>query len=189
MIVMIGGMPGSGKSTIGQDIACALGIEELIHTDTLKTLRKVAGVADVSVAPSHSAGRVLGVDDFAGYAVHSTAYGLLFNEIAQYSCDKKILIEGVQCSPALYDSLPGKKIGFYLTCPPVLRRERLQQKMYKRTGAKPLWLEHFDTICSLDRHLLQQTSQYGMIAVDNLCRCRSKGEMVEMIKDAYRQNS
>jgi len=173
-VLVIGGMPGCGKTTLAINVARDMGLEEVVQTDVLKTVLKATGRHDASVDTSHNAWRRLGEEKSpsalkTGYRLHTDAYQNLLQDIVTISTGmgKALVLEGAQISPFNFATLEGRKLGYYITCPPEERRRRLALKQAKRSCENPEWVAHFDDICFLDEWLCAEAWRSGMAVVEN----------------------
>src|ERR1035438_3494154 len=146
-IIVVGGMPGCGKTTVALNLARDLGLEELVQTDLLKTVLKASGRTDAVVDTSHNSWRYFGKKTKTslkrGYLLHTNGYRQLLQGVVQISTDmgKHLVMEGVQASPANFKVLSGIKAGFYLTCSPEERHFRLLDKQSKRFKPNLEWID------------------------------------------------
>ena len=173
-VLVIGGMPGCGKTTLAINVARDMGLEEVVQTDVLKTVLKASGCRDASVDTSHNAWRRLGGEKSpsalkAGYRLHTDTYRKLLQDIVSISAGmgKALVLEGAQISPFNFEVLEGRKLGYYITCPPEERRRRLALKQARRSCENSEWVTHFDDICLLDEWLCAEAWRSGMTVVEN----------------------
>ena len=59
-VILINGVPGSGKTTIAYKLAAILEIEEVIQTDTIKEVFKVINHPEIALSTTHSAWKFFG---------------------------------------------------------------------------------------------------------------------------------
>src|SRR5689334_7422819 len=123
-VLVISGMPGAGKSTIARLLAAKHNVEELIHTDSIKTALQVLGDTSLRMEKSHTAWQQCGTTPTQGYVAYTRAWQRFFIDFVAHSeaMGKTIIIDGVQLSAETFALLPAKEKRYiYLTCEPAER--------------------------------------------------------------------
>lgn len=167
VVIAISGMPGSGKTTLAISLAKELQIEEIVHTDVLKTFFKCTDPFSIACGVSHNCWKLFGKPTkkniLKGYKEHTNAYEkLLIAYVKEMEkMGKDIIIEGVQISPNIFNNLPIKnKIYFYLTCNPKERKKRLSQKQSRRRIYNPHWDKNVSYMETIDSHIIKSFPEF-----------------------------
>ena len=194
-VIVINGMPGSGKTTIAFTLASMLGIEQVVQTDVIKEILKINNYPEISYCPSHKAWEFFGIRNakniISGFEMHCRFfenYLLSISKIAEEK-GKTIIIEGVQAIPNFFKKLKCKKIGFYLYLNDEkehIRRFKLKNK--KRVIKNNGWFENFEIIRLLDSYMVSLASEAGMQVIDNSNFFRTINEIVKNLNDGILKN-
>ena len=176
MIICIGGMPGSGKTTIAKKLAAKYNIECIVQTDVLKALFVALNVCPQLVVPSHQAWRKSGDENnlIPFFDSQRNKFSALILKMMDYFCKREVpvIFEGVHIDPQLAkrDSV----VYFYLTVCESTRDHRLRTKATGMRIAE--WLNSFPYICKLDQYM---RDTYPAFVVEN----ESMDKTLQMIDD------
>jgi 2-phosphoglycerate kinase len=173
-VILISGVPGSGKTTVSLELARIFGIEQIIQTDTIKEIFQVNGYEPISYTSTHSAWRHFGEKNvnniIKGYCAHSACFEQLLLRLISLTQEKgkHIIVEGAQITPRLFSQIQTQKIGFYLYVnDPTEHLSRFAQKNGRRTKTNINWGENYDAIRTIDLYLRQMCEKSGIIMLHN----------------------
>ncbi|MDD5418207.1 MAG: AAA family ATPase [Candidatus Nanoarchaeia archaeon] len=175
MIIIINGVPGSGKTTIAHRIASLLGIDLVIQTDTIKEIFRMHNLPEISYTNTHEAWKFISSEKtsntvIAGFRKHAEFYERYISKLAEVCHEKKhIIIEGVQATPKLFDMIKSdEKMGFYLKIPEKeehLGRFELKNLMRREKNSK--WYANYNSITLIEEHLLKLAENSGFKIINN----------------------
>ncbi len=201
LLVLLGGVPGTGKSTVATELANALGIVRTQSTDMLREVMRILIPERVSPplhTSSFNAGRVVGSGDI--YTVkdeENLLYGFQRQtELVEVACQAvlqralnervSMILEGVHIRPTLLQHLSESDavIAPFTLC--VLDKESLvshikgrRVKTRQRRAAR--YLEKIDDIWQLQSALLSEADSADIQILNNLDREETVGEIVKTI--------
>lgn len=192
-VIVIGGMPGSGKTTLAMALAHHHRIEQVIQTDTIKELFQLQQYPEIAYTFTHQAWKFIGEKTteniITGFNAHASYFEPVLQGLAAITGEKgkQIIIEGAQATPAFFSGLPVRqKIGFFLTVNSKERGQRFYQKNTRRTIPNQRWQENMETILLLDSYLQQEAARNGMIIISNNNLEDSLTFMRQQIKNIHR---
>ncbi|MFA5141853.1 MAG: AAA family ATPase [Candidatus Woesearchaeota archaeon] len=159
-VILIGGVPGSGKTTIALELGRLLGIEQIVQTDTIKEMFQLQESPEYTYIATHKAWSLIGdktkENIIKGYDLHARSFektllGLI--ELTQKK-GKNIIIEGVQINPELVSKILAPNVCFYLYVEQDSEhKKRFNLKNINRNKINTGWYENFDAIKAIDLYL------------------------------------
>ncbi len=189
LVILLGGSPGSGKSTIAADMASRLNIVRTQSTDMLREVMR--SIISINVQPllhrsSFSAWTLLSnanskdeaytdallVEGFTKQAaILSTAIEAVIQRAVRESVS--LIVEGVHLHPASTSAFTA--LDDALVVPVMLAvpsSKGLRKRITGRSSAAPQrraqhYLEHFDSIWKLQSYLLDEADQAGVPIIIN----------------------
>lgn len=183
LLVLIGGAPGCGKSTLGTQIAHVLDIVWVQSTDMLREVMRMT-LPERLLPPLHEssfrAWRRLAVDPSADKNARMTAGYLAQKELVEVACDAVVqymlrqrfsmVLEGVQVHPTLLERIPQDTDAIVAPLMlSVLKRGQLQRRLRGLpAGRSSRYLKHFDEIWWLQSFLLSEADRAGIPIVPNV---------------------
>ncbi|MDX1657145.1 MAG: AAA family ATPase [Candidatus Competibacteraceae bacterium] len=201
LLVLIGGMPGSGKSAIATELASLLDITRVQSTDMLREVmrmmvpeRLLPALHTSSFKAWQSWPETGEARDFRGRLIDGYRAQA---EPVMVSCEAvlgralgervSMIVEGVHVMPSLAGRLPLKTDA--VVVPLVLEvadRDTLAQRFRGRSEAAPQrraqrYLEHLEAIWALQSHLLEEARRLGVAVVENDNQDRALREILEII--------
>src|SRR3989338_671256 len=105
VVIVIGGMPGSGKTTLAIAVAHHEGIEQTIQTDTIKELFQLQHYPEIAYTFTQQAWKFIGErtdqNIIAGFNAHASYFEPVLQGLATITEEKgkHIIIEGAQATP------------------------------------------------------------------------------------------
>ena len=205
LLLLIGGAPGSGKSTIATALASQLDIFRTQSTDMLREVMRMMmpeRLLPVLHRSSFEAWRVLpsGDSDLPGDQEDLIATGYRSQtELLVVSCEAVVqravrervsmVLEGVHIDPAVVNRL--RDSGEIIVVPVVLgilKQEMLRKRIRGRGGTVPhrraeRYLENFDAIWQLQSYLLAEADREKMPIVANEEKDATVAEILQIIGD------
>ena len=185
LLVLIGGAPASGKSTLGTQVANVLDIVWVQSTDMLREVMRMMFPKRL-LPPLHessfTAWRHLAVGPSNDKNARMTAGYLAQKELVEVACDAVVqymlrqrfsmVLEGVHLHPTLLGRIPKKTDAIVVPLVlSVLKRRDLQRRIRSLPGGRSSrYLEHFDEIWWTQSFLLSEADRAGIAIVPNVDR-------------------
>lgn len=106
-LILIGGVPGTGKTTIAYKIALKMKIDKVLSADILKIFAKTynQNLNSYINTTTHEAYKLENISVIEGYLKHSKAINTLVLEVLRNIKDKVIIIEGSTINKEFIDML------------------------------------------------------------------------------------
>lgn len=204
LLVLLGGVPGTGKSTVATELANGLGIVRTQSTDMLREVMRILipkRVSPLLHTSSFAAGREVGNDFHAIKDEESLLYGFQRQaELVEVACQAvleralnervSLVLEGVHIRPSLVQRLANSTAAADAVIVPlilcVLDKDTLishvkgrRVKTRQRRAAR--YLEQIDDIWQLQSALLSEADGADIQIVNNLDREKTVGEIIKSI--------
>ena len=106
-VIVLNGMPGSGKTRLAIELAKKLDIEQIIQTDTIKELFYIQNYPELAYCATHCAWQFLGMKSLQniinGFLAHTKFFENTLLKIIEVTQEKgkNIIVEGVQITPRI----------------------------------------------------------------------------------------
>ncbi len=202
LIILIGGVPGSGKSTIATELASRLSIVRTQSTDMLREVMRA--LIPKRVSPSlHESSFNAGKAQFrssirktknldtllSGYQMQSDMVAVACEAVLNRAVNERVslILEGVHMRPDLFRRLD--KVTDAVVVPvilAVLQQKRLRQNIRERAGEKRAakrYLNHFDEIWQLQTAILSDADAADIEIVDSMDIDETATEICKMVTD------
>jgi len=189
LVLLIGGTTGSGKSTIGAEIAHRLNIIRTQSTDLLREVMRLMVPERLLPAlhtSSFSAWKTLPATDQAheptlngdfeqGFLIQASQVGVAIEGVVGRAETEQIslILEGVHVHPALQNGIRTKSSVIVVpVLLAVLKRKQLRKQLKGRghqvsTRRAERYLEHFDEIWHLQSFLLREADRFNIPIISN----------------------
>ncbi len=190
MILLIGGTTGSGKSTIGADVAHRLSIIRTQSTDMLREVMRL--MLPMQLVPelhvsSFSAWKMLPTADGTldhpstqdleqGYLIQSNQVAVAVEGVITRAVQERVslILEGIHIHPAIQKELRASTDAIVVPIIlAVLKRKQLRKHLKGRghqvtTRRAERYLDHFEEIWSLQTLLLNEADRHDIVIIPNL---------------------
>ena len=202
LIILIGGVPGSGKSTIATELAGRLSIVRTQSTDMLREVMRA--LIPRRVSPSlHESSFTAGRAQFrasmrktkdldlliGGYQMQSDMVAVACESVLNRAVNERVslILEGVHMRPGLFRRFD--KAADAVVVPvilAVLQQKRLKENIRGRAGEKRAakrYLDHFDEIWQLQTAILSDADAADIEIVDSADIDDTVTEICKMVTD------
>lgn len=155
-IILLGGCPGSGKTTISNYLGVKYKISTIINIDVIKQTIKMFVSDDYLNTTSHEASKVENLDIINAYLKHSRVVNKYIKELISKLKDKIIIIEGVTVNKELYDELSNDYEVLYLN---IFASKNTLINHYEKKSLirKSNWIDNFETIITIGDYLFSES--------------------------------
>ena len=203
LIILIGGVPGSGKSTIATELATQLSIIRTQSTDMLREVMRSLLPKRISPAlheSSFTAGKTMHSAGFykanqpdaleSGFNAQSDLVSLACRAVLNRAISERVsmILEGVHIRPNLYNKL---RKADAITVPVmlgVLQQKRLKQNFNRRSKIAAerratRYLKYFEEIWQLQSTILSEADSADIEIIDNTDRDQTVTEICKILTE------
>ena len=161
-LILIGGVPGTGKTTIAYHLALKFKIDKVISLDTLKLYAKTFNnnFNKYIFTTTHEAYKLENIPIIDGYLKHSNEINKLLIKTLDNIKDNIIIIEGSTINKNIINLLDKDKyeiiyFNLYLDSKELIERYKLKSKIRKST-----WIENIKNIEEINNYLLKDNLSF-----------------------------
>lgn len=208
LLLLIGGAPGCGKSTVATEIASRLDIFRTQSTDMLREVMRVmiperllpvlhrSSFDAWQAMPDSPAGEELDKQIANGYRSQADLLFVSCDAVIQRAVRERVslVLEGVHVDATLVKRLNVEAdVVVVPVMLAVLKKEQLRQRIEGRGGLVPQrrakrYLQSFDAIWQLQSYLLDEADRHGMTMVTNDDKEETIREIMRVVADHLAQN-
>ena len=154
-IILLGGVPGAGKTTISNYLAIKYGISTVINIDVIKQTLKlfIDSNEKYLYTTSHDASRIENLSVIDAYLKYSKAINKYIELLLKNIKDRIIIIEGVTVNNDLYRELSENYNVFYVNLYST-KNELLNRYEVKNKLRSSNWIDNIDIISEISEYLL-----------------------------------
>lgn len=184
VIVLLGGTSGVGKTSIALEVARRLGIGRVLSTDSIRQIMRALLSAEVSPALYGSSydvhtrlatARARPPTVIEGFLAQASAVSVGVRASLDRTVEESahLVMDGVSLVPGLLDVGAYAQLATVVFLLVVVRdEEALRGRFAARHAAEPRraphrYLENFEGILAIQRHLIQDAERTGVTVVDN----------------------
>ena len=203
LLLLIGGAPGCGKSTVATEVASRLDIFRTQSTDMLREVMRMMipeRLLPVLYRSSFDAWKALPTDESEkdgehmverGYRAQTELLTVPCEAVVQRAVRERVslVLEGVHVDASLFKRLTAEQDMIVIPVMlAVLRRDQLKNRIQGRGGSVPQrrakrYLQNFDAIWQLQSYLLDEADRAGVPMVSNDDKEESIREIMRIIVD------
>jgi 2-phosphoglycerate kinase len=200
LLILIGGVPGSGKSTIATEVASKLDIVRTQSTDMLREVMRIMIPEKLSPAlhtSSFNAGKAMHFPDFENTANEHLLYGFqMQSEMVEVACEAVIqramnenvsmIVEGVHIRPSLLNRIDSSEAVIVPICLAVLDQDRLVKFIKGRSSENKQrrakrYLDNLEDIWQLQELLVSEADNADIEIIDNEKITETSLEVINII--------
>jgi 2-phosphoglycerate kinase len=185
VVLLLGGTSGVGKSALAVEVARRLGIDRVLSTDSIRQIMRIMTSPQLVPAlygSSYDAWRQLPRDGgdtptvLEGFRAQASAVSVgirasLDRTIAESA---NLVVDGVSIVPGAMDLAPYAETAHVVTLlVATLDEDALRQRFVARADGQKRrlahrYLENFDGILAIQRHLIDQAERHHVPVIDNV---------------------
>lgn len=154
-LILLGGVPGTGKTTVAYSLALKLGIDKVVSVDMIKAFTKAYKdlFSRYTFTTTHEAYKLDGISVIEGYLKHSKVINDIILEVIGNIKDRVIIVEGSTINNGFVDLIDKNKyevvyINLDLPVDDLIFRYKKKEKLRKSN-----WIENINNIEEIGDYL------------------------------------
>ena len=200
LLLLVGGVPGCGKSTISTEIGNRLGIVRTQSTDMLREVMRIMIPEKLSPslhASSFNAGKAMKIMDIFDSTEEHLYYGFqMQSDMVEVACEAvlqralnenvSMIVEGVHIRPTLLKRIESSEAVVVPICLAVLEKKRLVKFIKGRSSDNKQrrakrYLANLDDIWQLQSMLISEADNEDIEVIDNHTVSDTTAEIINII--------
>jgi 2-phosphoglycerate kinase len=195
-VIMIGGAPGTGKTTVAINVAKILKIDQILQTDLLRDvmwLYESEKDNPMLFTVTHECWKFLGKKSrknvIRGALLHAETLHEKIIRIVRKSLKdgRSIIVEGAHVTPALIKKInpaSGRMYGFILLVKNMKKHLKFfDLKNEERAISYNKWYENFREIRTIQSYLAKTAGENGFYVIENDDIGKTVGKIIEVISE------
>ena len=157
-IIFLGGIPGTGKTTLAYKLALKYKIDKVISLDILKTILKEYEDDKYINTTTHEAYKIDDLSVVDGFLKHSHIINEYFYKFIQKFNDKVMIVEGATITKEFTLLFPDDEVC-YINLIVEEKEELVRRYQEKMKLRKSKWLDNIDNILEINDYLIGQADK------------------------------
>jgi 2-phosphoglycerate kinase len=204
VVILLGGTSGVGKTTLALEVARRMGIGRVLSTDSIRQVMRLMISRDLmpwihassydahTLLPSSAGRRASVLDGFRAQA-SSVAVGVHASLDRSVEESANVVVDGVSLLPGGVDLERYKGRAIVVFCViAALDESALRDRFQSRASGQRQrlahrYLENFDGILEIQRHLIDEANLRNMLVVDNVDLDRAALQVIAHVLDTVRR--
>lgn len=154
-LILLGGVPGTGKTTIAYNLALKLGIDKVVSIDMIKAFTKAykSRFSRYVFTTTHEAYKLDGISVIDGYVKHAKVINSIILKVIENIKDNVIIIEGSTIDKEFVKEIDRERydvvyVNLYLSTEELIERYKKKEKLRKSN-----WIENIKNIEEINNYL------------------------------------
>lgn len=154
-LILIGGVPGTGKTTIAYKLALKLKIDKVISTDMIKIFAKTYNkdLDKYIFTTTHEAYKIDNLSVIEGYLKHSKSINNLLIAVLKNTKDNIVIIEGGTINKEFINMIDKKQYEVLYINLTTSKEELIKRYKQKEKIRKSNWIKNIDIINEINDYL------------------------------------
>ena len=157
-IIFLGGIPGTGKTTLAYKLALKYKIDKVISLDILKTILKEYEDNTYINTTTHEAYKIDDLSVVDGFLKHSNIINEYFYKFIQKFNDKVMIVEGATITKEFTLLFLDDEVC-YINLIVEEKEELVRRYQEKMKLRKSKWLDNIDNILEINDYLIGQADK------------------------------
>lgn len=156
-LILIGGVPGTGKTTLAYDLALYYKIDKVISLDLIKAFAKTYHISSNKYlyTTTHEAYKLDDMSVIDGYLEHSRIVNAILLEILGNIKDNFVIIEGSTINKDLIDRIDKDKYQVFYFNLTLSSKDLIDRYKQKEKIRKSNWIRNIAIINEINKYLCE----------------------------------
>ena len=157
-VILIGGVPGTGKTTLSYYLATKLNCDKVINLDTMKNILLSYGIGSEDkyfISTTHESYLIENLDPIEGFLKHcDSIQSRLKQSLYNFKDESILIIEGAQLTPDFVNFFPKNEYQVFYFNLYSYSKEMLLKRYDKKSLVRPYpWKDNIDVILKIQDYL------------------------------------